>query len=229
MLYLAVWAVLYGLVYSFFRLLFPAALPYAALSYAVLLLVWLGYRGRLKALRICRAAFRGWTDVPVLALLFILPAANRISGGAFAAGDTAVLMIGAVIVEEVFFRGVLLAGPGTSGVPLFEWAAEQPDRAKALFSSGLFAAFHAVNAVSGEDGVRILPQILCAFCAGMLFAAVTFRVNSLIPAAAGHFLVNITASEANAFSLPIMIGSVLCLAAGGILLLLPARHIRRGN
>lgn len=203
-------------------------MPYAVLAYAVLLLVWLGHRRRLKALRICRPAPGGWTGILVMALLLILPAANRISGGSFAFGNTAVLMLGTVIVEEVFFRGVLLAEPGTFESPLAEWMEDRPDYVKAILSSGLFAIFHAVNVISGENWVWIIPQILCAFCAGMLFAAVTFRTNSLIPAAVCHFLVNITASEENAFSLPVAAGSILCLAAG-ILLLLPACLIRKGN
>ena len=228
MLYFAVWAVLYGLSYSLSKLLLPTALPYAVLIYAILLIVWLGYRQRLKALHVCRPVASRWTDIPVMALLLILPAANRITGGSYADGKTAVLMLGAVIVEEVFFRGILLAEPGTFENPLIKWMEDRPDHVKAILSSGLFAVFHAVNAIGGEAGIQVLPQIICAFCAGMLFAAVTFRTDSLIPAAAGHYLINITASEENVFSLPVAVGSVICLAAG-ILLLLPACSLRKGN
>ena len=160
----------------------------------------------------------------------VLPAANLLSGGTLAEGNTAVLMCGAVLVEEIFFRGVLLAEPGDGhssapGNALLKWLAAQPEYGRACISSGLFAFFHAVNAVSGEGWTQVLPQMFCAFCAGMLYAAVTFRTNSLIPAAAGHFFVNITAAEENVLSLPVAAGSILCLAAG-ILLLLPASRSR---
>ena len=228
MLYFAVWAMLYGLSYSLSQRLFPAAVPYAVLAYAVLLIVWLGCRGYFGAFRIRRPVLSGRTGITVMALLLILPAANLISGGSFAGGSTAVLMAGTVIVEEVFFRGVLLADPGSFGNPLMEWMAERPDHTKVILSSGLFAVFHAVNAISKEEWIQVIPQIIFAFCAGVFFAAVTFRTNSLIPAAVCHFLVNITASEENAFSLPAAAGSMICLAAG-ILLLLPAGHIRKGT
>ena len=228
MLYFLIWAVLYGLSYSLLQLLFPAALPYAIPGYAMLLLVWLGYRRRLRAYRICKPVLTGRTGLTVMALLLILPAANLISGGSFAGGRTAVLMLGTVTVEEVFFRGILLAEPGTSGIPMFELLADRPDHAKAFISSGLFAAFHAVNVIGGEEWMQVVPQIIFAFCAGMLFAAVTLRTDSLLPAAAGHYLINITASAKNAFSLPAAAGSILCLAAG-IILLLPACPVRKGN
>ena len=228
MLAFAVWAVLYGLSYSVSKLLFPTALPYITPCYAVLLISWLGYRQRLRAFRLCLPVLRGWSGVLVMLLLLLLPAANLLSGGSFASGKTAVLMLGPVIVEEIFFRGVLLAEPGTAGIPFLAWMTEQPVFVKAIISSGLFAVCHAANVTGGEEWIKVVPQITCAFCAGMLFAAVTFRTNSLIPAAAGHFLVNVTASESNVFSVLIAAGSVICLAAG-ISLLRPAGHLREGN
>ena len=233
MISIVIWAVLYGLSYSLAQLVFPAAVPYAVLSCAVLLLVWLGYRRRLKALRISHPVLNrpdGISSPPLLLILFlllILHAANLLSGGSFAAGSTVVLMLGAVLVEEVFFRGVLLAKPGTFDTPLLKWITEQPDYVKALLSSGLFAVFHAVNAIGGEAWLQIVPQMVCAFCAGMLFAAVTLRTDSLLPAAAGHFLVNITAAEENVFTLPAVFGCMLCLTAG--ILLLAASSIQRGK
>ncbi len=233
MISIVIWAVLYGLSYSLAQLVFPAAVPYAVLSCAVLLLVWLGYRRRLKALHINPPVSDGSAGISspalllILFLLLILPAANLLSGGSFASGSTVVLMLGAVLVEEVFFRGVLLAKPGTFDTPLLAWLTEQPDYVKALLSSGLFAVFHAVNAIGGEAWLQIVPQMVCAFCAGMLFAAVTLRTDSLLPAAAGHFLVNITAAEENTCILPTAFGCMLCLAAG--ILLLAASSIQRGK
>ena len=233
MISIVVWAVLYGLSYSLAQLVFPAAVPYAVLSCAVLLLVWLGYRQRLRALRISRPVLNGPAGIMspallrILASLLILPAANLMSGGSFASGSTAVLMLGTVFVEEVFFRGVLLAKPGTFESPFLASITEQPDYKKALLSSGLFAGFHVVNAIGGEAWLQIGPQMVCAFCAGMLFAAVTLRTDSLLPAAAGHFLVNITAAEENAFTLPAAFGCMLCLAAG--ILLLAASSIQKGK
>ena len=238
MFYFMIWAVLYGLSYSLTDLLYPAAVPYAAAAYAVLLLAWLRHRRLLKVFRICKPVFpvrrpglSGQTDLPaglslealpkirqilMAFLLLILPAANLLSGGSFADVKTMVLMAGTVIVEEVFFRGVLLAEK-----PLTTWMAAKPEFVRAAISSGLFSVFHAVNAAGGEAWLHVLPQMICAFCAGMLFAAVTLRTDSLIPAAAGHYFVNMTAAEENVFSLPVAAGSAICLLAGILLLSRP--------
>lgn len=80
----------------------------------------------------------------------------------------------------------------------------------------------------GAGSAQVALQIFCTLCAGMLFAAATLRTDSLIPAVTAHFFVNITARLADAYSLPVLIGSRICLAAG-ILLLLPALTIRKGN
>lgn len=224
MIEFVVWAVLYGLSHSLTNMLFPAAVPYTVLMYAVLLLVWLGYRRCLERFRIRRPAVHGWSGVAILALLMILPAANLLSGGISADGDTVVMMLGTVIVEEVFFRGILLVEPGgrtVSDNPLVTWMAAKPEFVRACISSGLFALFHAANVISGEAWLHVLPQMICAFCAGMLFAAVTLRTDSLIPAAAGHYFVNMTAAEENVFSLPVAAGSAICLLAGILLLSRP--------
>lgn len=231
MVYFVFWTALYVLSYNLSQRMNPAVTPYAVLICAALLLIWLGCRRSLKQFHICRPVLRGRDGLQsaargqfpdrVLSLLGLaaLPAANLLSGGSFAEGNTAVLMAGAVIFEEVFFRGVLLAESGTS--PFITWIAAKPEIVRAGISSGLFAVFHAVNAAGGEAWLHVLPQMICAFCAGMLFAAVTLRTDSLIPAAAGHYFVNMTAAEENVFSLPVAAGSAICLLAGILLLSRP--------
>lgn len=228
MVYFVFWTALYVLSYNLSQRMNPTVTPYAVLICAALLLIWLGCRRSLKQFHICRPVLRGrdglqsaargqFPDrVLILLGLAALPAANLLSGGSFAEGNTAVLMAGAVIVEEVFFRGVLLAEK-----TLTTWMAAKPEFVRAAISSGLFSVFHAANAGSGEPWMHVLPQMICAFCAGMLFAAVTLRTGSLIPAAAGHYFVNMTAAEENVFSLPVAAGSAICLLAGILLLSRP--------
>ena len=93
-------------------------------------------------------------------------------------------MLCASIAEELFFRGFLLR-------ILLKWS-----RAGGIVVSGaVFALAHFVNLSQGADLSYVLMQTLCAFAAGIGFAAVTAASGSVLPCIVAHFLINISAGS----------------------------------
>lgn len=85
-------------------------------------------------------------------------------------------------------------------------------------STLLFAALHAMNAVTGE-GLVVIVQILTALGIGFAFAAVRLRTRALVPLIAIHAAINVagyaaTSGDAlNAPMGPVQLGVELGLAA----------------
>ena len=223
MLYLAVWAVLYGLSYFFARMVCPAAVPYVLICYACVLLAWLYFRHLWKTLRIKLPSGGKGRSAAVYAALLMMPAANLIAGGKFSGAEQVLLMLGTVSVEEIFFRGVLLGKDDERRrESLLLTKLSDPERV--LFSAVLFAVLHAANALSGSGIQEVLFQIVCAFCAGILYGAATLWTDSLLPALIGHLLVNITAAETAVVSWTVSAGAALSLAAGILLICADKRN-----
>ena len=98
------------------------------------------------------------------------------------------------ILEELFFRGVLLRG--LKGFPV--WAA-------ALLCGGLFSLFH-------QNPAQTLYQFFC----GVAFALIALRCGSILPTVVAHFCNNAFVLCVEKFSwqtdmLPILIASAICL------------------
>ena len=116
-------------------------------------------------------------------------------------------MLAVCATEELFFRGFLLRFLMRFGaVPAI------------LLSSVVFALFHLVNLAAGSV-IYTLAQVLCAFAAGVCFAAAAALSGSLLPGFAAHLLSNITAAPAPADPAPLLwlcialyccYGAVLC-------------------
>ena len=88
------------------------------------------------------------------------------------------------VVEELFFRGFLLRY-------LLRYGAIPA----VLLSSAVFGLFHLVNWTAGS-ALYTWAQVLCAFAAGICFAAAAVRSGSLLPGFAAHLLSNLTAAPA---------------------------------
>lgn len=89
-----------------------------------------------------------------------------------------------VIVEELFFRGFL-----------YDLLAKWNTCGYVLISSLLFGVVHFVNIFEGQDRIYVCMQVLCAFAAGISYAALIVKCGSIFPCIFVHFLTNISAGE----------------------------------
>ena len=93
----------------------------------------------------------------------------------------------AALFEELIFRGLLL-GAFSGGSVLF----------RILLSSGIFALAHLAGTArlksvrSSADLKKFSVKITCAFAAGIVFAAITVRTGSIVPAVLLHIIFNLT-------------------------------------
>lgn len=215
MLYFWLWAALYALIHFIARnVTFAApALPFALLLYALFLILWLWRTGRFEAYRLTAPSAPRLPGALAVLCLAILPAVNVAAYGTFAANDAAILTAGTVAAEEILFRGVLLAEPGASSPVPERFAAASP-MLRALVSCALFAALHTLSAVGSAGAGELALIFLYAFCAGMILCTVTFRTDSILPAAIAHYLINVSAPEETDFCPPIVVGALISLAAG---------------
>lgn len=83
--------------------------------------------------------------------------------------------------EEVIFRGILLRG-AMSRVPL---------PLAMLLSAALFALFHLVNGLAGQDAAQTSQQVLFALMVGFFLAPIAVRVGNLWPLVIWHWIWNI--------------------------------------
>lgn len=179
------WLLLYGLLFAAPRALVPAAAP--LLTPALLAVYWavllrgLHTRGRLRGYGLCRG--RGLTARDALLSLPVLlfAALNIAFGGARPGIAQAVYLLFAVFGEEVLFRGVLPA----------VWGEKLGVVRAAAASAALFALLHLGSALGGSFPAAAV-QALCAFGAGLLFAAVRMKTGSIALPLLAHALINLT-------------------------------------
>ncbi len=217
----------YGSAVLLTRYICEDALPFVIFLFAVVLSIVLYRRSRFDALRIRLPHLSGRKGLFVMLFLIVMPAVNILEYRAFADIKTVVLMAGAVSVEEIVFRGIILSDDLAPFVRI-RYLRNASPLSRILISSALFALFHAVNIIGSPDIPGTLFQIFCAFCAGVLFAAVTQQTGSILPCTVCHFIINITSPETVSFSVPVMIGSAVCLAAG-IIISTERRYLLKGN
>ena len=128
------------------------------------------------------------------------------------------LLAGAALTEEIIFRGFFPR--------LFP---NMPRLAVTVLSAAVFALFHFVNLLSKPFSPAPWIQIFCAFCAGVLFSAVTFDLNSLLPSFFAHFFINCVTPETKTdFSIPEMLSWVAVLLFGLLFAARPAVYHKKG-
>ena len=93
------------------------------------------------------------------------------------------LVLSAVVVEEVFFRGFAL--------PFLH---RRFPRTGVLGAAILFALLHGANFLSGWDPGYVVLQILLAAVAGYYWGLLRLRFGSLLPCILAHGLINLTGS-----------------------------------
>lgn len=130
---------------------------------------------------------------------------------------TVVYMISISVVEEIFFRGILL-----------RFFIKRNKLYGIVVSSVVFAAFHLLNLFRHQDYVYIIMQVLCAFVVGICYAAIVVQYHSLIPCFTAHALTNITGfdSISSGISFECMVGLWVCIAIYAIYAIFLCRKIR---
>lgn len=179
------WLLLYGLLFAAPRALVPAAAP--LLTPALLAVYWavllrgLHTRGRLRSYGLCRGKGLTARDALLSLPVLLFAALNIAFGGARPGIAQAVYLLFAVFGEEVLFRGVLPA----------VWGKKLGAVRAAAASAALFALLHLGSALGGSFFAAAV-QALCAFGAGLLFAAVRVKTGSIALPLLAHALINLT-------------------------------------
>lgn len=179
------WLLLYGLLFAAPRALVPAAAP--LLTPALLAVYWavllrgLHTRGRLRSYGLCRGKGLTARDALLSLPVLLFAALNIAFGGARPGIAEAVYLLFAVFGEEVLFRGVLPA----------VWGEKLGAVRAAAASAALFALLHLGSALGGSFFAAAV-QALCAFGAGLLFAAVRMKTGSIALPLLAHALINLT-------------------------------------
>lgn len=179
------WLLLYGLLFAEPRALVPAAAP--LLTPALLAVYWavllrgLHTRGRLRSYGLCRGKGLTARDALLSLPVLLFAALNIAFGGARPGIAQAVYLLFAVFGEEVLFRGVLPA----------VWGKKLGAVRAAAASAALFALLHLGSALGGSFFAAAV-QALCAFGAGLLFAAVRVKTGSIALPLLAHALINLT-------------------------------------
>lgn len=139
------------------------------------------------------------------AVLLALPACNLAFGDGWQRITPfgATMMLCAPFLEELCFRGYLLGALAT------RW--EKPAAAIAA-TALLFAALHAANA-AGASAAFTAAQVATALFAGVSLGFLRLDSHSILPGAAIHFLVNVTASPAMGYSVKGLLAVSCCSAA----------------
>ena len=158
------------------------ALLAAGLLMIVALLGWVRATGLRGPVDPAGLRLAGWIVIPATLLVatFWLGFAGLADGRALtpSLGSIALLSLLIGLFEELLFRGVLLHG-----------LRSRLSAGRAVIAAALvFGAFHAVNAVIGQDPAMTLIQMAGATGLGLFFGAVTVQARSLWPAIALHAL-----------------------------------------
>lgn len=180
------WIILYGLIYTALSQLDGIenwVRAFSVLIYSILLMRWTLTRKHLQKERSIPQRPKDWL---VVATLGLMPLCNLFAGKQLALdGSDVVLMLGAAITEELFFREHLLS-----------FLRKKNDLLGIIGTSAVFAVLHLGNGFQNADMAYVLIQAFCAFFVSMLYCAVVIRFHRLGPCMAAHFFTNISGAGA---------------------------------
>lgn len=121
----------------------------------------------------------------IIAPLFILPLYNLcISDHCAVKTETAVLMLGAVVTEEIFFRGIIPQLFSNKGL-----------LKAVVLSNILFALYHLTNITADMSLEYVIVQMILSFAVGMCYSFTAVVHKSILPCTAAHFATNITCGK----------------------------------
>lgn len=189
---LFVWIVLFSFVFSLRKFPIPHGITaLAVFIYGFCLVFWcirhehiysFGFR-RLHA--VSRKSFLH------LAVMLILPLWQILCYGfpQVSLEETLILLI-AVLAEEIFFRGFLL-----------QFLRRKTPKYAVLLSALLFALLHSVNLFSGYAVMYVIVQILLAFICGIYWGLLRIRYHSLFPCIFAHGIINLVSTTSSHWDL----------------------------
>ena len=206
------WIALYGMAYSAGCFLSGTAGPGSWVTagfmaaYCLAFLSWILRRDDHTRIGLVPVRLTALAAHPGMAALLLLPAYNLLFCGLPVFSPAAwVLSMSTALVEELFFRGYLLAY-------LKKWKPIP----RILAVSGAFAILHSANLLAGFPADYVAMQILTAFLTGVLYCIAALGLKSILPGIAAHFLSNITGAEGHPAHIWILIlvSAVCCLWLG---------------
>lgn len=198
------WLILYGAIFAVPRALVPEAqmllTPALLTVFWTALIVHLRKIGAAESCGLSKGAKLTPSDAILMLPLFIIAALNIAFGGTLPALAPSVYMLYAVFGEEFFFRGVLQN----------EFSKKLGTVRAAVAATALFALMHMLNAL-GTSPCDAFVQVLCAFGAGLLLAAVRIKTGSLFLPLLAHATINLTGTvEVLPHAAAYIIVSALC-------------------
>jgi len=186
------WAVAYSLVHEFSEMLCVyLGTGYGLVSvmmflYAAVFVIWLIKTDRAEHIGVKKGKVT-IENIYVAAPLAMLPLYNFITIKQPKINIFDILLVlGSVMTEEIFFRGILQKLFSNAGIM------------SAIVKTNLiFAIYHFVNASSGVGMYFVFVQVTTAFIVGICYSMVSVVYDSILPAATAHILVNITGANSN--------------------------------
>ena len=156
----------------------------ALIGYLCILYGWLKKTGRRQKVGLVKPSITPLRECNYGLPLFALPILNcMIVQQLIWDVSYMMLMVCVAVIEEVFFRGFLYD-------ILSKW-----NRWGYIFLSAfLFGVFHIVNLWEGYRLHYVIMQTVCAFSAGICYAGLTVKIQSIVPAIIAHSLTNLSAS-----------------------------------
>lgn len=195
---IVIWVILYGIMYSVsekYSKSFGAThllTLFTTMLYIVVLFIFLKKRNRLSAFGLClpkcfRITDIGWL-VPLLAMSFANIYFQRDQTIFKNSWIMFILMLLTVFLEELLFRGYLLAYLLEHYGAINKWIVM-------IVSSVLFGMFHIVNLFQGANILYTLVQMACACGIGLCLCVLVLKYKSILPGTIIHYLINITSHD----------------------------------
>lgn len=158
---------------------------------------------------------KDWARVRLLvlpALITLVPLAGGVRS--VDSGTAVVLLVGYVLtgfMEEALWRGAVQRILAPTGTARAVW-----------LGSALFGAAHLTNVLFRENVALVLAQAFGAFCFGVGYATLRWRVNTIWPLMGMHFATDFFAAIGGLPKIPVLV------AQDVVLLVLGAYLLRRG-
>lgn len=189
---LFVWIAGYGLCCSLERWISVDWLPEnwvaaaCMIIYMITLLGWLYKTGNAKSLGLSRIAKWDIAAWVFWGAAVLLPIYNVLIFSVTTIDLPKMLyMLGVVLAEELLFRGFFVCK-----------ISQRYGTKSVIISAFIFSLMHIANIATGKSVEYTIIQVMCAFSAGLCYAAGTLWCRSIVPCIVIHFLTNITGTDA---------------------------------
>lgn len=134
-------------------------------------------------------------------------------------GEILILLV-AVLAEEIFFRGFLL-----------QFLRRKIPKYAVVLSALLFALLHSINLLTGYSVMYVITQMILALICGIYWGLLRIRYRSLFPCIFAHGILNLAGSASSDWNLLQFLPGLLlsCLITLAICIPLHKRSFIGGN